>query len=140
MKKSLINQRFKLFITCIMLSLFITGCKDQKQISPAPTTSERLPNTSSTHATTDKWIGKWIGPEGTFLLLAGGAGKYEITIQNLDGPRTFKGHAEGEQISFERDGVKEHLQKTNGNATGMKWLSEKTNCLTVRSGEGYCRD
>jgi len=25
-------------------------------------------------------------------------------------------------------------------ASGMKWLSDKSNCLTIRYGEGYCRD
>ncbi len=30
--------------------------------------------------------------------------------------------------------------KTNGAETGMKWLSEKANCLTISPGEGYCRD
>jgi hypothetical protein len=41
----------------------------------------------------DKWLSKWIGPEGTFLQLDGGNGKYEITIGNLDAPRTFHGNA-----------------------------------------------
>jgi hypothetical protein len=89
---------------------------------------------------TDQWLGNWFGPEGTFLLLTGGNGKYEITIQNLDGPLTVQGLAAGSLIVFERNGVKEYLGARNGAETGMKWLSEKSNCLTVRSGEGYCRD
>jgi len=89
---------------------------------------------------TDEWLGQWNGPEGTLLRLAGGKGKYEITIQNLDGPRKFPGSAVDGQIQFERDGVKEFIRATNGAGTGMKWLSGKSNCLTVRPGEGYCRD
>jgi hypothetical protein len=90
---------------------------------------------------TDAWLGQWNGPEGTYLQLAGSGGQYEVTIRNLDGPRTFPGKAAGDdRIEFERDGVKESLRATNGAETGMKWLSEKKNCLTVRSGEGYCRD
>ena len=58
----------------------------------------------------------------------------------LDGPRTFQGNAVGDQIEFERNGIKESLRATNGAETGMKWLSEKSNCLTVRAGEGYCRE
>ena len=50
----------------------------------------------------DGWIGRWQGPEGTYLEVAGADGKFEIT--------------------------------------GMKWLAGKTDCLTVRLGEGYCRD
>jgi len=91
-------------------------------------------------ALTDAWLGRWTGPEGTFLSLDGGNGSYEVTIQNLDGPRLFEGLAVGAEIEFERDGVMERLRATDGVATGMKWLSDKTNCLTVRYGEGYCRD
>ena len=83
---------------------------------------------------------QWTGPEGTFLRIAGGLGKYEITVQNLDGPRTFAGALSGDSIRFERDGVVELIRATDGAGTGMKWLREKTNCLTVRPGEGYCRD
>ena len=132
------NLRFQPFIACAMLTLLVTGCKDHKS-SSAPVASVSSPNASPAQAT-DKWLGKWVGPEGTFLLLAGGSGKYDVTIQNLDGPQTFKGLAAGDQITFERNGVKEHLRATNGVETGMKWLSEKSNCLAVRVGEGYCRD
>lgn len=138
MRASPMNRRFQPFIACAMMALLATGCKDQKS-SSAPAASVSSPNSSSAQPT-DEWLGKWVGPEGTFLLLAGGGGKYEVTIQNLDGPQTFKGFASGDQITFERHGVKEHLRATNGVETGMKWLGEKSNCLTVRVGEGYCRD
>ncbi|MEO8308705.1 MAG: hypothetical protein ABI616_11775 [Pseudomonadota bacterium] len=87
----------------------------------------------------DKWLGQWNGPEGTFLRLEGGEGKYTVTIQNLDGPRSFEGSAVDGQVEFERDGVKEVIHATDGPATGMKWLADKSNCLTIRTGEGYCR-
>lgn len=103
----------------------LSGCQDRAASVPPAT---------------DAWLGQWNGPEGTFLRLAGGGGQYEVTIRNLDGPRTFPGKAAGERIEFERDGVKESLRATNGAETGMKWLSEKKDCLTVRAGEGYCRD
>jgi hypothetical protein len=89
---------------------------------------------------TDAWLGRWNGPEGTFLLLEGGKGSYQVTVQNLDGPRVFEGAAVGDRIQFERDGVTETLTATNGVDTGMKWLTDKMDCLTIRSGEGYCRD
>ena len=89
---------------------------------------------------TDAWVGRWIGPEGTYLDVAGAGGAYEITVMNLDGARTFTGAARGDEIVFERDGTAESLRATDGNATGMKWLAGKANCLTVRAGEGYCRD
>ena len=86
------------------------------------------------------WNGRWTGPEGTFLVIEGDPAGYQITIRNLDGPRTFPGSAAGRQIQFERDGVKEVIRATSGADTGMKWLADKMDCLTVRTGEGYCRD
>ena len=105
--------------------------------------ADRVPATAppaAVQAPTDQWMGQWTGPEGTFLRISGGQGKYEITIQNLDGPQTFPGAASGDRIQFTRDGVAETIHPTNGAGTGMKWLTEKSNCLTVRPGEGYCRD
>jgi hypothetical protein len=110
----------------ILLPLVMGGCSKQSPDVVAP-------------PATDKWLGQWNGPEGTFLRLEGGQGKYRVTIQNLDGPRTFAGNASGEQIKFERDGVAETIRATDGAATGMKWLADKSNCLTIRAGEGYCR-
>jgi hypothetical protein len=89
---------------------------------------------------TDEWMGQWNGPEGTFLKLEGSKGIYRITIQNLDGPQSYQGFAVDGQIQFERSGVKESIHATNGVDTGMKWLGDKTLCLTIRTGEGYCRD
>lgn len=88
---------------------------------------------------TDKWAGKWNGPEGTFVDIAGANGTYQVVISNLDGPRTFKGAADGNRITFDRDGIRESLRAGSGAETGMKWLSEKTDCLVVKPGEGYCR-
>lgn len=89
---------------------------------------------------TDDWVGRWNGPEGTYLQIDGGNGSYEVTVKDLDRARSFKGLAVGNRIEFERDGTKESLRATNGKDTGMKWLDGKANCLTVKPGEGYCRD
>ena len=134
----LMNSTSRSLIACFMLAWLITGCDDRKSGSAQAIAVSSPGKTSA--AAADKWLGKWSGPEGTFLQLAGGHGKYEITIRNLDGPRTFTGNAAGNQIEFERNGKKEFLRATNGAETGMKWLSEKSNCLTVGAGEGYCRD
>ena len=133
-----INSTFPSLLACAALALFGAGC-DGRNSGPAPVIAASSPVVTAAPVA-DKWLGKWSGPEGTFLQLAGGNGKYEVTVQNLDGPRTFQGSAEGDQLVFERDGVKESLRATNGAETGMKWLSDKSNCLTVRAGEGYCRD
>ena len=125
-------------MACTTLALLVTGCEDRNSRSVQVVAASSSGASSAPLA--DKWLGKWSGPEGTFLQLAGSNGKYEVTIQNLDGRRTFQGQAAGNRIEFERNGVKEFLRATNGAETGMKWLSEKSNCLTVRAGEGYCRE
>ena len=132
------NTTLRSSIACATLALLITGCEGRKSGS-APDAAASSSGAASAPVV-DNWFGKWSGPEGTFLQLTGSNGKYEVTIQNLDGPRTFQGQAAGNQIEFERNGVKESLRPTNGAETGMKWLSEKSKCLTVRAGEGYCRE
>lgn len=87
------------------------------------------------------WLGQWTGPEGTYLKISGGGdGVYTLAIRDLDGETAYRGDSVAEGIEFERNGMKERVHATDGAATGMKWLSEKKNCLTVRTGEGYCRD
>lgn len=127
-----------LAVACVGMAIVSAGCGDRTP-NPGQVTTQASSGANSTPVT-DKWLGKWIGPEGTYLQIAGANGRYEITIRNLDGPRTFQGRAVGLQVEFERDGAREVIRATNGAETGMKWLSEKTNCLTVRAGEGYCRD
>ena len=137
------NTRFLSLMASMVLALSIAGCQDRgTEAAPpaAPSSPAATPAPVAPKPSTDQWVGQWNGPEGTFLALAGADGQYEVTIRNLDGPRTFAGTAAGDRIGFERDGVKESLRATNGAETGMKWLAEKKNCLTVRAGEGYCRD
>lgn len=86
------------------------------------------------------WLGKWTGVEGTYLNLSQDGEAYKVTISDLDGPKDFKGEAGRGGISFIRNGQTETLHTGNGEATGMKWLSGKKDCLIVRSGEGFCRD
>ncbi|HEU4618654.1 MAG TPA: hypothetical protein VFV10_11455 [Gammaproteobacteria bacterium] len=98
------------------------------------------PSAEARHPDPDAWVGRWTGPEGTYLDMRHEAGGYAITIKDLDAARTFEGAAAAAGIEFERDGVRETLHATDGDGTGMKWLAGKQNCLTVRRGEGYCRD
>lgn len=124
-------------LTAVSLAVLLAACQERpRDASPAPAASAPLAAVPAA----DQWLGKWNGPEGTFLELKGGGGRYEVTVRNLDGPRTFPGTAVAGGIEFERDGVKESLRATNGADTGMKWLADKNRCLTVHLGEGYCRD
>ena len=124
----------------IAITFTLGACSDKPaepahDIATIPTPAEAIQDNS-----TDQWLGQWNGSEGTFLRLEADGGKYTVTIQNLDGPRTFEGVSSGNTIRFERDGIQESIHASNGAETWMKWLSEKSNCLTVRTGEGYCRD
>lgn len=129
----------------LLAALALSACKEKApDAAPTVVTAASTPAPASMPApaapATDKWLGKWNGPEGTFLNLAGAEGKYQVTVQNLDGPATFPGTAAGDTIAFERSGIKETIRAGSGADTGMKWLSEKKDCLVVKPGEGYCRD
>lgn len=128
------RKRSNASIVAIASLALLLGCGKQDDVaqrsSPAPSAAE---------SAADKWVGQWNGPEGTYLRISGSKGKYEVTVRNLDGPRSFAGTAAQNRIDFERDGVKESLRATDGQGTGMKWLAGKSDCLVVRVGEGYCR-
>ncbi len=93
----------------------------------------------------DAWVGHWIGVEGMVLDVAAAdaPGRYRLTMQwDLDHHGTFDGTAKTDAepgIAFERDGTRETLRATDGAATGLKYLAGKRDCLTVKTGEGYCR-
>jgi hypothetical protein len=94
---------------------------------------------------TDKWIGRWRGVEGLNLVIAKdarkGAGHYTLTQQyTLDDKGVFAGTGVGDVIQFHRPDGDQTLRETDGMATGLKYLATKKVCLTVKPGEGYCRD
>ncbi len=88
----------------------------------------------------EDWLGKWNGPEGTYLVLSKSGDKYDVKIRSLDGLETFEGSSAGDRILFMRAGKPESIHAGSGNETGMKWLLDKKNCLIVQTGEGFCRD
>lgn len=121
----------------LLAALALTACSE-KAPAPAPVTALAPPPPVVQSA--GGLLGQWNGPEGTYLLIGGASGNYAITIRNLDGPRTFQGRMEGDNIHFERDGKTLSIRPGDGAATGMKWLADKKNCVIVDVGEGYCRD
>ena len=108
----------------LLLAVSIAACDAQVAAPPA----------------TDAWVGRWNGPEGTYLEIAGKNGAYDVTVKDLDVARTFDGVGAGDRIEFRRDDTDESLRSTDGDATGMKWLAGNTNWVTITAGEGYCRD
>jgi len=118
--------------------LVAAGC-DNRQGQPAPAAAAQ-PAAASVPAVPPEWLGRWTGPEGSWLEIARTDDSYTVTVMNLDGARSFPGIVDAQGLSFERDGVRETIHPSDGAGTGMKWLTEKTNCLKIKAGEGYCRD
>lgn len=126
--------------TALILSLgiLLSACADDtKRSTPAV----------SLVAVTDQWVGKWIGVEGLNLTLSkdtsAGSGHYVLKMQyGLDAEQsgTYKGQATAGGIAFNRQDGPQLLRAGDGQATGLKWLADKHNCLIVKPGEGYCRD
>jgi hypothetical protein len=117
----------------LLSACFLAGCERKDEPPPAPA---RGPAPADVPR---QWLGKWLGPEGTYLEIAADGQNYQVTIRNLDGPRTFPGAPAGDHITFQRDGITESIRPGTGKETGMKWLVDKTDCLVVKPGEGYCR-
>ncbi|MDD3354867.1 hypothetical protein [Zoogloea sp.] len=134
---------YRIAILAVVALALAAGCQKQDQPSlPAQLDPvARLASEPSTEPAPHPWTGTWDGPEGTYLkLVARPDSKFDVIIHDLDKERTFEGTANSDYISFDREGIQERIVATNGEATGMKWLAEKSTCLTVKEGEGYCRD
>jgi len=130
----------------VVTALMLGACKEQPP-SPAAAVAVIPPpppivvaEPAKPLASVDGWVGKWTGPEGTYMEIEGGAGRYAVIIRNLDSTIKYPATVELDTLRFDRGGVMETVRATDGATTGMKWLSEKKNCLTVKTGEGYCRD
>jgi len=96
---------------------------------------------AATAALEERYLGRWIGVEGTFLdVTRREAGGVTLDMQwDLDHRGTFDGSVAAEGLRFMRNGIAETAVPGNGDATGLKWLAGKKDCLIVKSGEGYCR-
>jgi hypothetical protein len=137
--------RTHFWIIALPMIVLIPGCKDRDQpAGGSSSTSENPPpSTAALPPANDapgEWLGKWIGPEGTYLVLSKNGDKYVVVINSLDGPATYEGTSAGQRIEFQRNGKTESIHAGNGHDTGMKWLLDKTNCLIIETGEGFCRD
>ena len=132
----------------------------------APSSNGTAPNTTSTPAATQspaispevanpgeaavqKLLGKWDGPEGTYLTVTekmGADGKqqlprqFELEIKDLDKAEKFEGTAKSGVIEFTRKGKTETVKAATGVETGMKNFEKEVNCVVVTKGsEGFCK-
>ena len=142
-------MKFVLFASVAALSL--AGCSqaDEAPVAPEATTAAApeavVPESvdgSAAAVNHDGWVGRWIGVEGMFVdIQPAGDGTFTLEMQSdLDTKGTYTGTSTAEGISFERGGETLVLRQSDGAATGLKWLDGKKDCLTVATGEGYCRD
>jgi hypothetical protein len=129
----MISKR-RLQIALFIAASLTAGCEAQNQ-PPTPS-----PVASAAPRKIDEWIGRWNGPEGTYLEISKSGDTYEIQIMDLDKVQTYRGTATSDGISFERNGKAETIRSANGERTGMKWLADKKDCLVIRKSEAYCRD
>lgn len=119
----------------------LAACDKAAQTPSAPLTESTIvPNSAVIEKrAADAWLGKWTGPEGTHLEILQDGNQYKVAIRDLDAVRTFDAVSIQSGLSFERDGITESITPGTGPDTGMKWLMDKSNCLVVKVGEGYCR-
>lgn len=126
-----------------VLACAVTACGKQDPVAPvapAAAPASAASAVAPAPSVVQGWMGTWIGQEGMVLTLTARQDrKVDVLIVDLDGERRFEGVVGSDHIQFERDGIQEKIRATNGEATGMKWLADEANCLTVKEGEGFCR-
>lgn len=105
---------------------------------------EALPASNDTAQTDDPFAGRWTGPEGLYAQItpAAAPGSYTVEMQyTLDDKGNFTATRDGDTLKLTRAGQAVTITPGSGDATGMKWLAGKQDCLIVIAGsEGYCRD
>ena len=145
-------------------SAFALGaCEPKTDVKPGPNATSSPSGTSSPstqppasptvanpdEAAVQKLMGKWDGPEGTFISVTEKKGadgkqqlprKFDIEIKNLDKTEKFEGTAKAGMIEFIRNGKTETVKTATGAETGMKGFEKETTCVVVTKGsEGFCR-
>ena len=118
--------------------------------SPAASSPAVSPEVANPgEAAVQKLIGKWDGPEGTYLSVAEKMGadgkqqlprKFDVEIKDLDKAEKFEGTAKNGTIEFTRKGKAETVTAASGTETGMKGFEKEANCVVVTKGsEGFCK-
>jgi len=134
--------------------VLLTGCEKAEAPAPADTTTTEVPVETAPPEGADAtdpaaaapryaaWAGKWTGVEGMYATItAAEPGKYKLDMQSdLDTKGTYDGSDSDGGITFTRGAETLTLAASTGDATGLKYLAGKKDCLKVKDGEGYCRD
>ena len=146
-------------LALVLATATLAACSDPQPVAITPASSDAVavqpaaeaagadaastatPTPTDTARTEADYLGRWTGVEGMYLVVAAKAGG-GVTLEmqwDLDNKGTFDGTVTAEGLRFTRNGVEEIAVHTNGDATGLKYLAGKMECLTVKQGEGYCR-
>lgn len=148
------TQMWKPGLSLIAVSALLAACSaetsqpdtvdEQTQSAVAESGAPVIPQSASAAASTaaqPAYAGRWMGVEGTFMTITPQTGNaYQVVITDLDGPKTYAGTLQADGLHIERNGTPRVIVPGDGEATGMKWLAEKSDCLVVAANEGYCRD
>ncbi|WP_137751852.1 hypothetical protein [Sphingopyxis sp. L1A2A] len=141
----------KSFLIGAAALVLLSGCEKAEAPAPADTTTTEVPDESAPSETADAaiaphrfapWAGKWTGVEGMYVTITTAEpGKYKLEMQSdLDTKGTYDGSDSEGGIAFKRGAETLTLAASTGDATGLKYLAGKKDCLKVKDGEGYCRD
>lgn len=140
-------------------AIVLGACTATEPVKPGSNTPSSPATTSSPgvspevanpgEAAVEKLIGKWDGPEGTYLSVTEKMGadgkqqlprKFDVEIKDLDKAEKFEGTAKDGTIEFTRKGKVETLKAAAGSETGMKGFEKESNCVVVtKAGEGFCK-
>lgn len=82
----------------------------------------------------DGLVGRWTGPEGTFVDVTPAGDGYRLVIRSGDSLAVFAGTVAGEGIAFTRGGAPCGLVASQDERRDGK------TCVVVAPGEGYCRE
>ncbi|WP_298331653.1 hypothetical protein [Asticcacaulis sp.] len=130
----------------IAVSALLAACSAEPSQPAAEETaqsavSETPASVVSPSASAFDYAGRWTGVEGTYMTITPQSDTaYQVVIADLDGPKTYAGTLQADGLHIERNGTALVIVPGDGEATGMKWLAEKSDCLVVAANEGYCRD
>lgn len=112
-----------------------------ERVGPVAAPRDNAVEPAATAALEERYLGRWIGVEGMYLnVTRREAGGVTLDMQwDLDHRGKFDGSVTAEGLRFMRNGVAETAVPGDGDATGLKWLAGKKDCLIVKPAEGYCR-
>lgn len=133
-----LSMRYLLLSMALMTVLSaLSGCDDTPPQAPQETPKQTA---KIVEDRLSDWMGKWDGPEGTYLKLEKSGDGYAVIIKDLDKEERYLGVADAMRIRFLRNDKQEYIHLGSGRDAGMKWLADKPYCLIIKQGEGYCRD